>query len=49
MTALQDWLSTGPMNPQTMKSFVFDLLRVGTTPVEYRRAPKIMRPGVERC
>ncbi|MGU3499004.1 hypothetical protein [Mycobacterium sp. C31M] len=49
MTALQDWLNTGPMNPHTVKSLVFDLLRVSAQPVQYRRAPKIMAPGVERC
>jgi hypothetical protein len=49
MTALQDWLSTGSVNPQTFKSFVFSVLRVGPQPVEFPRAPKIMQRGIERC
>lgn len=49
MTALQDWLSVSPVNPHNMKSLVFDLFRVGAPAGDYRRAPKIMQPGVERC
>ncbi len=49
MTALQDWLSSGPVTPQQVKSLVFGVLRVGPQPTEYRRAPKIMAPGLERC
>ena len=49
MTALQDWLNTGPMNPHNVKSFVFDLLRGPMPAAEYRRTPKIMQRGVERC
>ena len=49
MTALQDWLSIGPMNPHTVKSLVFELLRVGTDAEPYRRTPTIMQPGIERC
>lgn len=49
MTALQDWLSSGPVNPQNFKSLVFSALRVGPQPAEYRRGPKIMPRGLERC
>lgn len=49
MTALQDWLNSGPVNPQNFRSLVFGVLRMGPQPVEYRRAPKIMQRGLERC
>ena len=49
MTALQDWLNSGPVNPQNVRSLVFGELRMGPAPVESRRAPKIMQPGLERC
>lgn len=49
MTALQDWLNSGPVNPQNVRSLVFGVLRMGPAPVENRRAPKIMQPGLERC
>lgn len=49
MTALQDWLTSGPVNPQNFKSLVFGVLRVGPQQTVYPRAPKIMRRGLERC
>lgn len=50
MTALQDWLSIGPMKHPAVKTLVTDLLRViPQATVDYPRAPKIMTPGVERC
>lgn len=49
MTALQDWLTGGPVNPQNFKTLVFSALRVGPQQTEYRRAPKIMPRGIERC
>jgi hypothetical protein len=49
MTVLQDWLSIGPVNPQSVKSLVCGVLRVGPQSGDYRRAPKIMKRGVERC
>ncbi|MCV7434063.1 hypothetical protein [Mycolicibacterium bacteremicum] len=49
MTALQDWLNTGPMNPQTVRTLILDLLRMGTPAEIHRRTPIIMQPGLERC
>lgn len=49
MTALQDWLNIGPVNPQNFRSLVYGVLRMGSPHVEYRRAPKIMARGLERC
>jgi len=49
MTALQDWLNSGPVNPHTVTSLVFGVLRMGPQPVDYPRAPKIMARGLERC
>ncbi|MCF6386040.1 hypothetical protein L2K20_03550 [Mycobacterium sp. MBM] len=49
MTALQDWLNSGPVNPQNVRSLVFGVLRMGPQPVTYQRAPKIMQRGLERC
>lgn len=49
MTALQDWLNSGPVNPQNFRSLVFGVLRMGPQQVSYSRAPKIMQRGLERC
>ncbi|MGK2865619.1 MAG: hypothetical protein ACSLFA_03080 [Mycobacterium sp.] len=49
MTALQDWLTSGPVNPQNFKSLVFGVLRMGPQQPSYSRAPKIMVRGLERC
>jgi hypothetical protein len=49
MTALQDWLNSGPVNPQNFKSLVFGVLRKGPQRVDYSPAPKIMACGLERC
>ena len=49
MTALQDWLNSGPVNPQNFRSLVFGVLRMGSPQVHYSRAPKIMQRGLERC
>ncbi|GAA2562817.1 hypothetical protein [Mycolicibacterium diernhoferi] len=49
MTALQDWLNSGPVTPHHVKSLVFGVLRLGPQPTVYRRAPEIMQRGLERC
>lgn len=49
MTALQDWLNSGPVNPQNFRSLVFGVLRMGSHHGGYQRAPKIMQRGLERC
>jgi hypothetical protein len=49
MTALQDWLTSGPVNPQNFKSLVYGVLRMGPQVADYSRAPKIMQRGLERC
>ena len=49
MTALQDWLNSGPVNPQNVRSLVFGVLRMGPQQTHYPRAPKIMQRGLERC
>lgn len=49
MTALQDWLTSGPVNPQNFRSLVFGVLRMVPPQAQYPRAPKIMQRGLERC
>ncbi|WP_198343983.1 hypothetical protein [Mycobacterium dioxanotrophicus] len=55
MTALQDWLSTSPLNPRisqrTVKALVCAQLR-GVLPARraaVREEPPRIRPGIERC
>ncbi|CRZ14631.1 hypothetical protein [Mycolicibacterium neworleansense] len=52
MTALQDWLPTTPWTPRTIRALVRAPLRLvlPSRPVEEAgRAPRLLRPGVERC
>ena len=51
MTALQDWLSIGRLNPRTLRLFVCGVLRSGPREgrTEVRYDPPRIRPGVERC
>ncbi|WP_199177898.1 hypothetical protein [Mycobacterium hubeiense] len=49
MTALQDWLSIGPVNPRNVKNLVCGVLR-GTREDDARRSDlPLIRPGIERC
>jgi hypothetical protein len=50
VTALQDWLSTRPVDPKGLKSLIFDALRSLTAeePTTVHEPP-LIRPGVERC
>jgi hypothetical protein len=50
VTALQDWLSTRPVDPKSLKTFICDALR-GMTAEEPAKAeePTLIRRGVERC
>lgn len=50
VTALQDWLSIGPVNPRNVKSLVCDLLRGAREEQnEPSYDPPRIRPGIERC
>ena len=50
MTAVQDWLSSSPMDPRTLKTLICDVIR---RPAAEKQAPPaqptLLRPGVERC
>jgi len=50
VTALQDWLSTRPVDPKGLKALICDALR-GLAPEEPAevQGPQLIRPGVERC
>jgi hypothetical protein len=50
VTALQDWLSIGPVNPKNLKDAVCDVWR-GLTAEEQATVDELplMGPGVERC
>ena len=50
MTALQDWLSTRPVDPKGLKAFICDALRNLTADEPAKtEAPQLIRRGVERC
>ncbi|MFG1933616.1 hypothetical protein ACGFK1_23660 [Mycobacterium sp. NPDC048908] len=50
MTALQDWLSTRPVDPKSLKGIVCDVLRNLTTDEQAKtQEPQLIRRGVERC
>jgi hypothetical protein len=50
VTALQDWLSTRPVDPKGLKGFICDALRSLTAEEPVKVAePALIRPGVERC
>lgn len=50
MTALQDWLSSRPVDPEDLKAFICDALR-GLTVEEPTKVQELalIRPGIERC
>jgi len=50
VTALQDWLSTRPVDPKGLKAFICDALRNLTAeePAKFDE-PQLLRRGVERC
>ncbi|HTI75025.1 MAG TPA: hypothetical protein VL634_08520 [Mycobacterium sp.] len=50
MTALQDWLSTRPVDPKGLKAIICDALRT-LTPEEPAKIdePQLLRRGLERC
>jgi hypothetical protein len=52
VTALQDWLSTRPVDPKGLKAFICDAFR-SLTAEESESAmleePQLIRPGIERC
>jgi hypothetical protein len=50
MTALQDWLSTRPVDPKSVKAFICDAFRSLTAdePATIQE-PQLIRPGIERC
>ncbi|WP_178359131.1 hypothetical protein [Mycolicibacterium hippocampi] len=50
MTALQDWLSAGPLTPNSLKTVVLDAWR-GLTSDEAGPTdePQLMGRGLERC
>ncbi|MCV7066569.1 hypothetical protein [Mycolicibacterium houstonense] len=51
MTAMQDWLTIPAATPRTLRALVRAPLRIVLPgrPVEADRAPRLLRPGVERC
>jgi hypothetical protein len=50
VTALQDWLSTRPVDPKGLKSFICDALRSLTAEEPAMvQEPQLIQPGVERC
>ena len=50
MTALQDWLSNRPVDPKSLKAFIFDALRNLTAEEPAKsQEPQLIRRGVERC
>jgi hypothetical protein len=50
VTALQDWLSTRPVDPKTLKALICYALR-GLTADEPAKVqePLLIRRGIERC
>jgi len=51
MTALQDWLSTSPVSPDTIKAAIRDAWRGLTTDDDMAALdePQLMGRGLERC
>ena len=50
MTALQDWLSTRPVDPRGLKTFLWGVLRSLTADEPAKTdKPQPMRRGLERC
>jgi hypothetical protein len=50
VTALQDWLSSRPVDPKGLKAFICDALRNLTAEDQVEVAePQLIRPGIERC
>jgi len=51
MTALQDWLSFRPADPNSLVDVVFRPLRavLSVTDSDARTESKLLTPGVERC
>jgi len=50
VTALQDWLSLRPVDPKSLKAFIWDALRSLSAEEPAKPAePPLIRRGVERC
>ncbi|WP_167759440.1 hypothetical protein [Mycobacterium sp. PS03-16] len=50
MTVLVDWLTISPVTPRTVRTLVCAPLRsVMPGRAEEREAPRLIRPGIERC
>jgi hypothetical protein len=50
VTALQDWLSTRPVDPRGIKAFIRDAVRSLTADEPAKTdEPQLLRRGVERC
>jgi hypothetical protein len=50
VTALQDWLSTRPVDPRGLKAFICDTFRTFTADEPAKaQEPALIRRGVERC
>jgi hypothetical protein len=50
VTALQDWLSTRPVDPRGVKAFIRDALRTLTADEPAKTdEPQLLRRGIERC
>ena len=50
MTALQDWLSFRPVDPETVKAFIRDAIRNVTGDDQSAvPEPRLISRGVERC
>jgi len=50
VTALQDWLSTRPVDPKGLKAIICDALRTLTAEEPAKiDEPQLLRRGVERC
>jgi hypothetical protein len=50
VTALQDWLSTRPVDPKGLKAFICDVFRSLTAEEpETVQEHQLIRPGIERC
>jgi len=50
VTALQDWLSTRPVDPKGLKAIICDAFRTLTAEEPAKiDEPQLLRRGVERC
>lgn len=50
MTALQDWINIGPVNPTTIKAVIADAWRGLTSDDDAPgEGPQLMGRGLERC